>query len=228
MNVVKGSFKITKGSQTGMKVADLNKEGLRAACKVYGIAYGKLNNDGMRKALEAALQAEVDAANAAQGIGPVGGDGRPRPAAAGASNGTAPIPAGPGASFGNCNPLETQHDRDQAAAAAPVVETPVVDSPREKVAGTVVKPKSLKIEKGREKQNDVTRPSTGSICRAIWDQLDAKRAKDKTVPTFEDLRSLMKQYGWQRNTAMTQYQRWKQFHGVMPRSAVDDADETEE
>jgi hypothetical protein len=189
--------------------AEMGKEELRAACRTAGISYGKLNNEGMRAALEA-KQAE-------HGIGPAGSDGRPTP--------VDPVVV---------LPTSRAAAKEAAAKPAPVVETPVVDAgPRETVVGKVVKPKSLKIEKGREKQNDVSRPSAGSICRQIWDALDAKMsasAKKDTkeddqeemvevdVPTFADLRDMIKQYGWARNTAMTQYQRWKQFHGVMPRS----------
>jgi hypothetical protein len=40
------------------------------------------------------------------------------------------------------------------------------------------------------------------------------------------VRQLMVQHGWSRNTAFTQFQRWKQFHGIMPRDpARSDADD---
>lgn len=185
--------------------ADMGKEELRAACRTAGISYGKLNNDGMRAALEA-KQAE-------QGIGAQGSDGRPRP-----------ILETPTVDKKTEVALRKEHIarlKDKVAAEAPnVVETPVVEAPviRETTLGTVVKPKSLKIEKARDEQNKVRRPSAGSICRAIWDALDAKRTETKSVPTFENLREMMKAHNWSRNTAMTQYQRWKQFNGVMPRT----------
>lgn len=235
----------------------MGKVELRAACKAAGIVYGKLNNDGMRKALSLATggtptptaQANADAS---QGIGPVAGDGRPAPIVEGARKPAKKVD-GPAASLkkmddvaaalkGKVRPEEVTKvlEKRENNLHGAVVETPVVEAgPREKVIGEVVKQKSLKIEKGRESQNDVTKPSTGSICRQIWDALDAKMATSTkaatkenegseegddaeepvaVVPTFADLRDMMKQYGWARNTAMTQYQRWKQFHGVMPRS----------
>lgn len=201
---MKSTAKVQVNAEHSMLIADLNKQGLRDACKHNGIKYGSMNNDGMR----AALLAHVLAKQADQGIGPVASDGRPKPV-------DAPKPATV------MNVLGIS-EKTQAAIkqAAPVVEIPVVDAgPRETVTGTVVKPKSLKIEKGREKQYGVSRPSAGSICRAIWDQLDAKRAASKAVPSFADLRDLMKNYSWSKNTAMTQFQRWKQFNGVMPRTA---------
>lgn len=199
-------------------ISEMGKEELRAACRTAGISYGKLNNDGMRAALQKVENAAQFGTNlpaatvadkqAEQGIGPVGSDGRP-----------GPVVADVVGMFGK-------------PPADKVVDTPVVDAgPRETVTGKVVKPKSLKIEKGRFKHNGVTQPSTGSICRAIWDALDVKRTADKAVPTFENLRDLMKQYGWSKNTAMTQYQRWKQYNGVMPRTteeAAEDETKTEE
>jgi len=137
-----------------------------------------------------------------------------------------------GVKYGNLN-----NDGMRAALAAlEVVQTPAVKSEpapapqpkpthsiRAKTAGEVVVQKSLKIEKGRPKQNGVTKPSLGSICREIWDALDAVRVSSKSVPTFEVVRDLMRANSWQRNTAYTQYQRWKQFNGVVV--AAPEADE---
>lgn len=219
-----------------MSFENMGKVELRAACKAAGVAYGKLNNDGMRAALTA-KQAE-------QGIGPVGSDNRPAPIdpvlrkqVETYMEKTKDAPFVSKSKYAGRNIGEAVQDEKvkigtlnvQTGVVTPVVETPVVDvTPRETVTGKVVKPKSLKIEKVRDNQNKVTRPSAGSICRQIWDQLDTKRAADKAVPTFENLRDLMKQYGWSKNTAMTQYQRWKQFNGVMPRTSevVDEAAET--
>lgn len=83
---------------------------------------------------------------------------------------------------------------------------------RETTVGKVVKPNSLKIEKNRPESNGVRRPSVGGICRLVWDRLD--RAKE--CPTMEQLRKLVERHGWALNTAVTQYQRWKKFHGVGP------------
>lgn len=191
--------------------ADMGKVELRAACKLAGVQYGKLNNDGMRAALEA-KQAE-------QGIGSAGSDGVPRPLDPRVS-----ADVKKAEQLAKLDPVKVAAT---IAAVAKVVETPVVEAPviRETTLGTVVKAKSLKIEKVRDEQNKVRRPSAGSICRSIWDALDAKRTETKAVPTFEMLRELMKAHNWSRNTAMTQYQRWKQFNGVMPRTV--DAEEVD-
>ncbi len=165
------------------KFNEMGKTELRAACKAAGIAYGKLNNDGMRAALSAKFP-EVQTPEVK----------------------TQPAPAAQPEA-----PVETKAE-----------EAPVAPGPRAKVLGEVVQTKSLKIEKGRPRKNGVTRPSEGSICRAVWDALDAKRAALGVVPEFEHVRELMKANNWQRNTAFTQFQRWKQYNGVMPRDAAED------
>jgi len=81
----------------------------------------------------------------------------------------------------------------------------------------VVNPTGVKIEKNREEKNGLKRPSAGTICHAIWASLDAHVATFKTTPTFKDLKVLQEQFGWQRNTAVTQYQRWKEFNDLMVR-----------
>jgi hypothetical protein len=177
------------------KFNEMGKVELRAACKAAGIAYGKLNNDGMRAALIALEnQVETDESEVDE-VDEVEGDEE-----------------------GETNEVKTQPaPAAQSEVKAEAVPTP---GPRAKTLGEVVEAKSLKIEKGRPKQNGVTKPSAGSICRAIWDALDAKQG----TPGFEDVRQLMVQHGWSRNTAFTQFQRWKQFHGVMPRDADKDAE----
>lgn len=166
------------------KFDEMGKVELRAACKAEGIVYGKLNNDGMRAAL-----------NKAHSV-PVGG-----------------------------SLLDLAVD--EAAKVAPVVETNIgAPSAIEKGAAEELKvrkpPKKASDRaprKIRAAANGVTQPSSGTICGAIWAALDAKRTELKgETPTFEHLRELAKDAGWQKNTAMTQYQRWKQFNGLMPRS----------
>lgn len=165
------------------KFANMGKEELRAACRTAGISYGKLNNDGMRAALEAKAAART---------------GTPTLLDL-ASDEAAKAPKLSGAALGIGKPNAI-----------------------ERGAATESKPKKAKkepsVRKVRAAANGVTMPSSGTICGAIWAALDAKRAELKETPTFEHLRELAKVNGWQKNTAMTQYQRWKQFYGLMPRS----------
>jgi len=156
--------------------AAMGKVELRAACKLAGITYGKLDNAGMRAALEA---------KAAAGSPPI---------------------------------TDTRTLLDKAIDTGIGAPTAI-----EKGAASELKtrkaPKKATERKVRAAANGVTKPSSGTICGQIWDALDAKRTALKgETPTFEHLRELAKDAGWQKNTAMTQYQRWKQFNGLMPRS----------
>jgi hypothetical protein len=84
-------------------------------------------------------------------------------------------------------------------------------------AKPVVNPTGVKIQKDREERNGVKRPSVGTICNAIWTELDKLYAANKATPSFKDLKALQDKHNWQRNTAVTQYQRWKEFNDLMVR-----------
>lgn len=178
--------------------ANLGKEELRAACKTAQIkGWGKMNNTQMREALEAA--------QAAMGIPAV------------IKETEAPV---------------TSNSTEVSA----VEQLPVEDS-RKPVVEEIVAPAVVTatgrapIQKNREERHGVKRPSEGTICAAIWAALDAKRAEliaasteetisngtAQLVPSFKDLKALQDKNGWQRNTAVTQYQRWKEFNDLMVR-----------
>jgi hypothetical protein len=181
---------------------NMNKDQLRAACRTAGIVYGKMNNTQMRDALVAA---------------------QPKPAS------THVVHAGP-----EVKPALVAAVVD-AIAKANTPETVVISqlTTPAPVATPAPAPKTSgkKIQKDREERNGVKRPSAGTICAAIWSALDAKRAelsggmsvegvgaaKSGTVPSFKDLKALQDTNGWERNTAVTQYQRWKEFNDLMVR-----------
>lgn len=168
--------------------AAMGKVELRAACKLAGITYGKLDNAGMRAALEAKA-ATHDA---------------PVKSTADALLGKSLLDKAIDAGIGAPTAIE------KGAASELAVRKPPKRAPLKKEAT---------VRKVRAAANGVTKPSSGTICGQIWDALDAKRTEMKgETPTFEHLRELAKAYDWQKNTAMTQYQRWKQFNGLMPRS----------
>jgi hypothetical protein len=187
------------------KFDTMGKDALRAACRQAGIAYGKLNNDGMRAALAA-----KDTENF---IDP--------PAATEPVVVELKVDAQEEVKSEPAQAPQVDDSKSAEGTVARALEDAVAKAtgPRTVTTGTVVAPKSLKIEKGRDESNGVRRPSAGSICRAIWDALDTKRtALEGASPTFEHVRELMKARNWSRNTAFTQFQRWKQFNGIMPRS----------
>lgn len=175
------------------KFDNMGKVELRAACKAEGIVYGKLNNDGMRAALNKAhsvpvankslLDLAVDEADQEQDIK---------------------------TNIGKPTAIEKGAAQELAKTAAPKVKAAI-----ERAAAKAAKAPRV----ARAASNGVTMPGAGTICAQIWAALDSKRAALKSeTPTFEHLRELAKAYDWQKNTAMTQYQRWKQFYGLMPRS----------
>lgn len=169
------------------KVNAMGKVELRAACKVAGITYGKLNNEGMRDAL-------VQHANSQ----------KPLPSLLDLAADEA---AKPGVS--RVVVLQTNIGEPTAIEKGATAELATRKPPK----------KAPKERKVRAAANGVTMPGAGTICHDIWTALDAKRTELKSeTPTFEHLRELAKAYGWQKNTAMTQYQRWKQYHGLMPRT----------
>lgn len=84
---------------------------------------------------------------------------------------------------------------------------------RVKVAGEVVATKSLKIEKNRESRNGVTRPSVGSICRAVWDALDLIGLG----ATSQDVKALTEKNGWNKNNTSIEYYQWRKFNGIKGR-----------
>lgn len=96
---------------------------------------------------------------------------------------------------------------DEAAVIAPAV-----------VAAQPTNPER-KVQKNRPTQFGVTRPSDGTICADIWTALD-KILSTGVHPTTKDLATLRDQNGWQKHTASTQFQRFRQFNGIMPRSTA--------
>lgn len=74
----------------------------------------------------------------------------------------------------------------------------------------------IKIEKNREEQNGIKRPSIGGVCRAIWDHCDAKRAEG-SVPKLKDVKAHATEQGWDLVTTSIQYYQWRKFCGIVGR-----------
>jgi predicted component of type VI protein secretion system len=189
------------------KYDQMGKNELRAACKAAGIAYGKLNNDGMRAAL-AAKDAEL-------GI----------PETVGQTE--APVASEPAA------PVVSEEKPAEEPAAAPVEQAPAEPTPAEQIEKTMNEAISLqarglvgsvrgktagmKIEKDREERNGVKRPSAGGLCRQIWDALDAIKAGGET-PTAKQVTELALAKGWNKNNASIEFYQWRKFNGIEGRA----------
>lgn len=122
---------------------EMGKVELRQACKEAGIKnYGKMNNDGMRAALEAhyADAKEVEESVVTEEV-----------------REEAPVSAPSGlATMVQQMVGANQKKEEERSAPAAAKRTS----------------SGLKIEKAREERNGIKKPSVGGQCRAVWDALD--------------------------------------------------------
>lgn len=196
------------------KYDTMGKEELRATCKAAGIAYGKMNNDGMRTAL--ALKDNSQ-------LAPVAKATKAKKEKVDASPSTIPT-----------HPVVAEPAKQAEKVAEPVgtaatllagsglegslkVAEPFLKATQEafvnKAAG---KTAGIKIEKDREEKNGVKRPSVGGQCRAVWDYLDAN-TQGQLIPTAKQVKEAASAHGWNVNNASIEYYQWRKFHGVRGR-----------
>lgn len=69
-----------------------------------------------------------------------------------------------------------------------------------------------KIEKNRDKQNGITRPSTGTQCRAVWDVCDSIEAAGGK-PDAKQMRKINDEKGWNMNNTLIEFYQWRRFMG---------------
>lgn len=115
---------------------------------------------------------------------------------------------------------------NEAGDAVPVEPKPVKTTARIKAergldcegAGTS-KPAAtgIKIEKNREEQNGVKRPSIGGVCRAVWDACDAFRLQTGRSPMPKEIKELAAEEGWNQNNASIEMYQWRKFNGIKGR-----------
>lgn len=72
------------------------------------------------------------------------------------------------------------------------------------------------IEKDRPKQNGVTRPSAGGLCRAVWDLCDAVAQGTPNTVTLAAVKGAAPPSLNPTNVAIEYYQ-WRKFNGVSGR-----------
>jgi hypothetical protein len=184
----------------------MGKEALRAACKAAAVkGWGKMNNTQMREA----LVAQADRKEHSDSVKAVVRNSDTKGSQETLADSIKEA-------------IEQGSTTEHAEVSKLTEQFPVEDSRKDltkEVPVLPVKSKSAgtKIQKDRAEQNGVKRPSEGTICAAIWAQLDTKRAELNATPSFKDLKALQDKFGWQRNTAVTQYQRWKEFNDLMVR-----------
>lgn len=92
--------------------------------------------------------------------------------------------------------------------ATPVVATDVTESGR-------------KIEKDRPKQNGVTRPSAGGMCRNVWDFCDVlQNGATELQVTVAQVKAHAEASSWNANNASIEYYQWRKYHGFRGRQQV--------
>jgi len=106
---------------------------------------------------------------------------------------------------------EYEASAGRAAKAAPA---PAPAKPAAKPAAR----KGVKVEANREERNGVKRPSAGGVCRAVWDECDARQAAG-TPPTVKGLKELAPSRGWNPNNAAIEFYQWRKFNGITGRAA---------
>jgi hypothetical protein len=79
------------------------------------------------------------------------------------------------------------------------------------------------IEKDRPEQNGIKRPSSGGMCRAVWDAMDAHREVTGAVPAAKDVRTIAADNSWNLNNAMIEFYQWRKFNGIFGRAAKPEA-----
>ena len=170
----------------------MNKEQLRSTCRQHGIAYGKLNNDGMRRALR-------------------GCEAMYTPAQASPFVGLMDQTAATGASKALKGKLNGTFSSDGKKVAAPVAPTPRHSRPQRTPAPELPQRerKGYKIQKEREERNGVRRPSQGTLCGAVWDYFDQHPA---TVAA--ELHTIADDHKWNRTNVACEFYSWRKFMGV--------------
>ena len=219
-----------------MSYANMNKGQLRTAMRDAGLSYAGLNVEGMREALEAhagatdtgnagddaPLNLDDDAANANAGAALA--DYVPSPEVV---QGYARNPNKFLSDVGSLLRGEKTVDEvlPMVPPVAPVVQVPVelppvVQPESVGLVATVVTrntSKGVKIEKDRPVQNGVKMPSAGSLCRAVWDELE--RAVVAGTPyDAKGIKAHAATVGWNANNASIEYYNWRKFKGISGRS----------
>ncbi len=74
----------------------------------------------------------------------------------------------------------------------------------------VVTPKKEKV--ANEVKNGVRKPSAGTVCRAVWDELEKLESPDSKA-----VKALAERMNWNPNNASIEFYQWRKFNGIKGR-----------
>ena len=190
----------------------MGKEELRSACRVAGISYSKLNNDGMRAEL-----AEKDLLMG-QELSHLKFEAPAETEEVTPSNVMSSMFGQLGVTPALKIPVPTVVTRvvDGKKVSADAQPSPQSNTPRSEQpsAPSKVLTKGYKIEKDREQRNGVKRPSLGTVCGDTWAAFDAN-------PTIRanELNTLADSHNWNRTNVSCEFYNWRKFNGIKGRQA---------
>lgn len=71
--------------------------------------------------------------------------------------------------------------------------------------------KKWTLEKDRPEANGIKRPSKGTLCAAVWEAVEALGMENATA---KRVRELAEERSWNKNNAMIEFYRCRNFHGL--------------
>lgn len=83
-------------------------------------------------------------------------------------------------------------------------------------AATSTGPK-YRIEKDRDTQNGITRPSAGTKCGDVWAFLDKAAKGNPASLTLAGLKAVATDQGFNVTNAVIEFYRWRRFNGIIGR-----------
>lgn len=81
-------------------------------------------------------------------------------------------------------------------------------------------PVEKKVKTPPEIVNGVRKPSVGTVCRAVWDELEKLRTENGgTPPDSKQVKALAEAMSWNPNNASIEFYQWRKFNGITGRAA---------
>jgi hypothetical protein len=78
--------------------------------------------------------------------------------------------------------------------------------------------RTCKVEKDRPEQNGIKRPSSGGLCRAVWDFCDAHLEANGAPPAAAQVKAEAERVGWNMNNACIEFYQWRKYNGITGRA----------